>query len=130
MLSDHLHDERVRNYDRTLKPSELLELSYEKFCQYTDKYPRGPEHGLLLGLGLCSEAGEVAGKLKKALRDCTDHDKLVYDLQSELGDVLWYAQRLSSFYGLGTIFDLQNANRAKLIDRIQRGQISGSGDHR
>lgn len=130
MLSDHLRDERLGAAHTPFSPRELLELSYEKFCQYTDKYPRGTEHGLLLGLGLCSEAGEVAGKLKKALRDDTDHDKLRLDLVHELGDVLWYIQRLASFYGLGSIEGLIQENRAKLIDRLQRNALQGSGDHR
>ena len=44
-----------------------------------------------LVLGLTSEAGEVAGKAKKLIRDGTESD-----LASEIGDVLWYCAMLAT----------------------------------
>lgn len=43
-----------------------------------------------LALGLMSEAGEVAGAIKKMLRDHADSSALL----DELGDVLWYTGML------------------------------------
>ena len=79
-----------------------------------------------LALGLTSEAGEVAGKVKKILRDGT------YDpgaIMSELSDVLWYIARLADSLGM-TMEDLADLNYGKLTRRLVAGTISGSGDHR
>ena len=82
-------------------------------------------------LGLLGEAGEVADKLKKVIRD---GDGLLTDpvrdaVAKELGDVLWYLAVLSYEldYDLNTI--AQN-NLDKLASRKARGVISGSGDNR
>lgn len=82
-------------------------------------------------LGLASEAGEVAGKLKKIIRDTdgrmtTEHRAALID---ELGDVLWYCAAVSD--ALDTTLEVVAArNLNKLADRKQRGTIQGSGDHR
>lgn len=79
-----------------------------------------------LALGLTSEAGEVAGKVKKILRDGT------YDpgaIMSELSDVLWYTARLADSLGM-TMEDLADLNYGKLTKRFAAGTISGSGDDR
>lgn len=69
-----------------------------------------------LTLGLASEAGEVAGKLKKQIRDGQGSTS---SFLSELGDVLWY-----------TVEDLATMNNDKLVDRQQRDVFKGSGDNR
>ena len=79
-----------------------------------------------LALGLTSEAGEVAGKVKKILRDGT------YDpgaIMSELSDVLWYVARLADSLGM-TMEYLADLNCGKLTKRLAAGTISGSGDAR
>lgn len=87
-------------------------------------------------LGLTGEAGEVAEKVKKILRDkfdfyqqgiITDTDK--EELSKELGDVLWYIAATCDELGL----DLNNIalqNIEKLASRKQRNQLKGSGDNR
>ena len=79
-----------------------------------------------LALGLNGEAGEVADKIKKYLRDGKlDIGGIVY----ELGDVCWYIARLAD--ALGYDFeDLLTINHAKLEDRKQRAALQGSGDER
>lgn len=77
-------------------------------------------------LGLTSEAGEVAGKLKKHIRDNV-FDKKAF--LAEVGDVLWYIAGICSVCDV----DLENVakeNINKLIDRQNRNMISGSGDNR
>lgn len=82
-------------------------------------------------LGLASEAGEVAGKVYKVLRDnggdLNQETKLA--LVMELGDVLWNLSQLASDLGvpLGTVAVL---NLDKLDQREANGTISGSGDDR
>lgn len=82
-------------------------------------------------LGLTSEAGEVAGKWKKVIRDeggvLTDAKAEV--IASELGDVLWYVACLAFELGF-SLAELADANIAKLNDRQIRGVIGGSGDTR
>ena len=82
-------------------------------------------------LGLCGEAGEIAEKAKKIIRDQdSDFSKLdKEDLIKELGDVLWHIAVLSDYFDieLETVGDV---NIKKLASRLERGTISGSGDNR
>ena len=88
-------------------------------------------------LGLHSESGEVAGKIKKMIRDeevAFDGSLVITpqqraDLGAELGDVLWYIAALSKDLGL-TLEELGQMNLDKLADRKMRGKLKGSGDHR
>jgi NTP pyrophosphatase (non-canonical NTP hydrolase) len=79
-----------------------------------------------LSLGLCSEAGEVAGKVKKYIRD----DKLdIGGLAYEISDVCWYVARLAD--ALGYDFeDILEINFNKLNKRKDANTLSGSGDER
>jgi NTP pyrophosphatase (non-canonical NTP hydrolase) len=83
------------------------------------------------GLGLTGEAGEIAEKLKKVIRNHdNDMSKLdVDDFKKELGDVLWYLAMLSSQVGL-SFEDVAQTNLAKLADRKARGVIKSTGDNR
>ena len=103
---------------------------YQHGTRITAKYPadRAIEY---LALGLASEAGEVAGKVKKIIRDRDGHigpDERIA-LALEIGDVLWYCARLADELKMDFDF-VGEANINKLIDRQQRGQIGGSGDNR
>lgn len=78
-------------------------------------------------LGLVGEAGEVAEKVKKWIRDDITLNK--QELAKEIGDVLWYVANLSHDLGY-TLSEIANMNIAKLQDRVARGTIRGSGDNR
>ena len=78
-------------------------------------------------LGLVGEAGEVAEKIKKLIRDSsrfTDEE-----IMKELGDVVFYATALANIYGKG-LNEVLELNIAKLDDRQKRGKLKGSGDNR
>lgn len=82
-------------------------------------------------LGLNGEAGEVAEKLKKVIRDknsvMTQDDK--QELAKELGDVLWYLAVFA--HDLGIPLDvIAQQNLDKLLSRKDRGVIGGNGDNR
>lgn len=82
-------------------------------------------------LGLTGEAGEVAEKVKKVLRDMKGdfNDSRRTDIALELGDVMWYAAALASDLGY-TLEDICQMNLGKVFSRKERNQIHGSGDHR
>lgn len=86
---------------------------------------------LYVTLGLCGEAGEVAEKVKKLLRDSggTVTDEFRESLKKELGDVLWYLSVLSHEFGID--FDsVAVTNIEKLASRADRNMIHGNGDDR
>ena len=82
-------------------------------------------------LGLAEEAGEVAGKFAKAVRDNSGHiDETTRKLLAkELGDVLWFVSELSFLLGFDLSY-IMRLNLFKLEDRFTRGKLSGSGDER
>ena len=82
-------------------------------------------------LGLSGEAGEVADKVKKVIRDKGGFfgPKETSNIIDELGDVLWYIGNLANDLG----YDLQTVaerNVQKLEDRAERNALQGSGDNR
>ena len=103
---------------------------YQEKTGETAIYP--PEKALeYLTLGLCSEAGEVAGKLKKIIRDnngIVDEDA-AQKLSIEIGDVLWYVAQLATTLGL-QLSEVAEDNLSKLASRKNKGTITGSGDYR
>lgn len=81
-------------------------------------------------LGLTGEAGEVADKIKKIIRDNRTLDaKERVEIAKEVGDVLWYIAALARDLGID-METMARMNLEKLADRAQRGVISGSGDNR
>lgn len=82
-------------------------------------------------LGLAGEAGEIANKVKKILRD--DNGILTIEkaeaIEGELSDVLWYVARVATEIGSSLDY-IGEKNLAKLRDRKARGVIQGSGDNR
>lgn len=86
-------------------------------------------------LGLAGEAGEVADKIKKLIRDKgyksgkDIHPDDAHDILLELGDVLWYINALAHDLG-ASMEDVARLNYEKLTRRKRKGLIGGSGDHR
>lgn len=77
-------------------------------------------------LGLCGEAGEVAEKVKKQVRDGVFNR---HEVAKELGDVLWYLANLCNDIGYN-LDEVADMNIDKLRSRKERDMISGSGDNR
>ena len=82
-------------------------------------------------LGLASEAGEVAGKVKKVLRDRGGDfgEDQITAIRDELGDVLWYVATLAADLGI-EMEEIAAGNIEKLRSRLERGAIQGDGDKR
>ena len=90
-------------------------------------------------LGMNGEAGEVADKVKKVLRDFA----VMYDsngsivlpsnireeIAKEIGDVLWYVATMANDIGY-TLEEIATMNYQKLKSRQERNKLSGNGDNR
>lgn len=104
--------------------------TYQELAKATAVYPR--KDGLTYTtLGLIGEAGEIANKVKKIIRDA---DGVITkerreDLVSELGDVLWYCAMLSEELGV-LLSDVAELNIHKLAERKNRQTLQGDGDKR
>ena len=104
---------------------------YQKLSRETAFYPDMDENFIYPTLGLVGEAGEIAEKVKKIMRDSggviTDEAREL--LKKELGDVLWYVAQLSTEFGF-KLDEVAEVNLKKLFDRKDRGVLAGSGDTR
>jgi len=99
--------------------------SYQRSASKTAIYP--DEHRILYpALGLAGEAGEVANKVKKILRDGTFNREAIAD---EVGDCLWYIAALCRDLKVD-MGELAQKNLDKLADRKERNVLQGSGDTR
>lgn len=104
---------------------------YQKRSRKTAIYPDKDKNFIYPTLGLAGEAGEVAEKVKKIIRDdqgaVTDlkRDEII----KELGDVLWYVAQIATEFGL-SLDALAMTNVEKLESRLERGKLGGSGDNR
>jgi len=104
---------------------------YQERSRATAVYPDAGDNLLYPTLGLCGEAGEVAEKVKKMVRD--DGGVLSPErraaLSKELGDVLWYVAQLATEAELDLDAIAQD-NLEKLDSRRRRSVLQGSGDDR
>lgn len=103
---------------------------YQENSKVTAIYP--PDQGLAyVALGLTAEAGEVANKVKKIIRD--DNGQLTPEraesIAKELGDVMWYIAQVATELGV-ELDSVAQENLTKLQSRMDRGQLKGSGDNR
>ncbi len=105
--------------------------NYQLRARDTALYPAVGSNPIYPTLGLCGEAGEVADKVKKVIRDRggSFDVEVIAALKLELGDVLWYVAQLASELGL-ELDAIATANLDKLASRAARNVISGSGDQR
>ena len=106
----------------------MLFSTYSKKAKKTAIYTKGFAYP---ALGLVGEAGEVAEKFKKIMRDqngdMTPENKSA--IADELGDVLWYIAALGREIGY-SLDEIAERNLRKLKSRQERGKLGGSGDNR
>ncbi len=92
---------------------------YQKVAKTTAIYPR--EQAIIYpSLGLTGEAGEVANKVKKIIRDGTNQN-IIQEISNEIGDVLWYVALLADDIGC-KLSDIANNNLIKLANRKKTAQ--------
>lgn len=104
---------------------------YQKESRKTAIYPRRGNNFVYPVLGLVGESGEVAEKIKKALRDNSGviDEKRRKEIKKELGDVLWYLTQIATELDL-SLGEIAKANLEKLASRKERNRIHGEGDNR
>lgn len=104
---------------------------YQAAAQKTAVYPGKGESLIYPALGLNGEAGEVADKLKKVIRDHRGDLKpeTREAIGYELGDCLWYVAEMAFELGY-TLETIAVMNIDKLASRARRGLICGEGDDR
>jgi NTP pyrophosphatase (non-canonical NTP hydrolase) len=109
----------------------MLLSDYQRLSRRTATYPGAGDNIVYPTLGLSGEAGEVAEKVKKMLRDDGGvmTGERLQALAGELGDVLWYVAQVATEAGLD-LEAVAQANLDKLLSRQERGVLSGSGDSR
>ena len=109
----------------------MLLSEYQELSRRTATYPGAGDNIVYPTLGLAGEAGEVAEKVKKLLRDDGGvmSDERRDALAGELGDVLWYVAQVATEAGLD-LEEIAQGNLDKLLSRQRRGVLSGSGDSR
>lgn len=97
-----------------------------KFARYKQEYAM-----LYPALALQEEAGEVAGKIAKLLRDNdgVEPEGFRDAMKKELGDVLWGLSALCLYFEL-SLEDVAIANITKLAARKENNTLHGSGDDR
>ena len=104
---------------------------YQKLAKKTAVYPNIGKNFTYPTIGLMGEAGEVANKIKKLIRD--DGSKITKErreeLKAEIGDMLWYIAQLSTELGL-KLSDVAKYNIEKLAKRQIENKLHGSGDNR
>ena len=104
--------------------------SYQRSASGTAIYPE--KHRITYpALGMAGEAGEVANKVKKLIRDGPETRPETWreDIASEIGDVLWYCAALADDLNL-TLGMIASQNLNKLQKRKAKGTLGGSGDTR
>jgi len=119
----------VTNENHKYKKISDLDM-YQQVAKTTAIYPR--EQAIIYPtLGLTGEAGEVANKVKKIIRDGSDSkdEKLVSEIKAEIGDCLWYIAVLANDFDI-KLSDIASTNLEKLANRKKNNTIHGSGDTR
>ena len=104
---------------------------YQAQSRTTAIYPNKDHNFIYPALGLAGETGEVAEKIKKILRDQAGelNDLNRQEISKELGDVLWYVSQLATELNL-SLEEIAQNNITKLLSRLDRGVLRGSGDNR
>jgi NTP pyrophosphatase (non-canonical NTP hydrolase) len=121
----------AKNWMKEKQLSNITAAEYQARACQTAIFPnhRATEY---LTLGLTGEAGEIANKVKKFIRDGAAKDEYLakrIEIGYEIGDVLWYCAVLAEELEMN-LGHIMEKNLEKLADRHKRGKISGSGDNR
>lgn len=122
--------DEAEDYRKAITGEDMTLDRYQQCALETALYPKQYEF-IYPALGMAGEAGEVAEKVKKVIRDkdsCFTHDENV-EIAKEVGDVLWCCAVMARDLGY-SLSSIAQMNYEKLRSRQQRHMIGGSGDNR
>lgn len=127
--------EKESQMNEEVKPEEVKpEVNIKTFQEYQQKaytFALIKTDLAYAALGLNGEAGEVAEKVKKIIRDkggkIDDNNRT--QIANECGDVLWYLSLIANILNVN-LYEIAGRNILKLQDRKERGKLHGSGDNR
>lgn len=109
-----------------------MELNkYQATAKKTAIYPNVGNNIIYPTLGLVGEAGEIANKVKKIIRDNGEKisEETRQSIKEELGDILWYVSQLAVELKV-PLHEIAAGNLQKLASRQKRNTLGGSGDKR
>ena len=124
-------EQQAKQWMKEKQLSSISAAEYQSRACETAIFPKKQAMEYLT-LGLTGEAGEIANKVKKFIRDGAVKDEYLakrIEIGYEIGDVLWYCAVLAEELEMN-LGHIMEKNLEKLADRHKRGKISGSGDHR
>ena len=120
-------EREAKQWMKEKQMSSITAADYQNKACSTAIFPKETALAYLT-LGLAGEAGEIANKAKKLIRDGDNPDKRE-EIGKELGDVCWYLAVLAEELGMN-LGKIMEDNIEKLASRKQRGTLGGSGDNR
>lgn len=124
-------EQEVKQWMKEKQMSVITATQYQSAACDTAIFPKHKAMEYLT-LGLTGEAGEIANKVKKLIRDGASEEELLdrkNQVGYEIGDVLWYCAVLADEMGMD-LGHIMEKNIEKLQDRKARGKLGGSGDNR
>ena len=123
-------EKQAKEFMERRNMSTITAADYQQKASETAIFPKQKALEYIT-LGLTGEAGEIANKVKKLIRDGPENRPPTWreDISYEIGDVLWYCSELAGNinYTLGMI---AAQNLIKLDKRKAKGTLGGSGDTR
>jgi len=124
-------EEELKQWRKERGMSNITATEYQTKAAETAIFPK--EKALeYLTLGLAGEAGEIANKVKKLIRDGADreeHHAKLNAIGHEIGDVMWYCAMLAKEVDMN-LGKIMEDNLEKLADRKARNRLQGDGDNR
>ena len=120
-------EQEAKQWMKEKQMSTITATEYQVAACGTAIFPKETALAYLT-LGLAGEAGEIANKAKKLIRDGDNADKR-QEIGKELGDVCWYLAVLAEELGMN-LGKVMEDNIEKLSSRKARGVLGGSGDNR
>ena len=109
------------------KEGDMTLKDYQKHCKET--WISNTFDKIRTILGICGEAGEIAEAVKKYDRGDYSYKEFLWNLEKELGDILYYIVMSAYEFDLD-LDDIIKKNISKLQSRKARGKIKGSGNER
>lgn len=127
----HKLEQEAKQFMERRGMSTITATEYQQKASETAIFPKNKALEYIT-LGLTGEAGEIANKVKKLIRDGADEETLEQkkiEIGYELGDVLWYCAMLAREVDIN-LGHIMEKNIEKLHSRKERGTLGGSGDNR